>query len=118
MGDISKHFNREEFSCNCGCGFSTVDKGTLKLLEEVREHFDQPVIVTSGCRCPEYNRKVGGASKSKHVEGLAADIQVIGVEAKEVFDFLDGKYPNQYGLGSYSSFTHVDARPHKARWGG
>ena len=27
------------------------------------------------------------------------------------------KYPDKYGIGMYSSFTHIDTRRTKARWG-
>ncbi len=32
-------------------------------------------IVTSGCRCNTYNKKIGGAERSTHTFGMAADIQ-------------------------------------------
>ncbi|EFN9136236.1 serine/threonine protein kinase, partial [Escherichia coli] len=28
------------------------------------------------------------------------------------------KYPNQYGLGKYKTFTHIDSRSKKSRWHG
>lgn len=46
-------------------------------LEKVRALLEnKPVIVTSGYRSPEVNRKVGGAKNSAHLSGLAADIKV------------------------------------------
>ena len=116
MGDISKHFNRSEMSCNCGCGFDTVDVETLMVLEQVREHFNQPVTVTSGCRCEDYNYKVGGSKNSQHAKGRAADIQVKNTDPADVYDFVDLLYPDQYGFGKYDSFTHIDTRTIKARW--
>jgi uncharacterized protein YcbK (DUF882 family) len=41
---------------------------------------DEPVIVTSGYRCPELNRLVGGCPTSNHLTGCAADLRVAGKE--------------------------------------
>ena len=122
MGDLSVHFSRHEFACNgmgkgiCQCGFDTVDAETLEVLEEVRTHFGEAVTVNSGCRCDKYNKHVGGSPNSKHKEGRACDIMVNNVQPVEVYHFLDTKYPNQYGIGSYDTFTHIDTRGYKARW--
>jgi uncharacterized protein YcbK (DUF882 family) len=112
----SKWFKRSEFECRCGCGFCAVDAELLKVLEDVREHFRQPTKITSGCRCPKHNSNVGGAAKSKHVVGTAADIQVKDTNSSEVYAYLDNKYPNSYGIGKANSFTHIDIRPNKTRW--
>ena len=46
----------------------------MELLEQVRHLLgDKPVTITSGYRCPELNRLVGGAATSAHQQGLAAD---------------------------------------------
>ncbi|SDK68181.1 D-Ala-D-Ala carboxypeptidase family metallohydrolase [Billgrantia gudaonensis] len=113
----SPFFQRAEFACSCGCGFDTVDAETLAVLERVRRHFDAPVIVTSGCRCPAYNAQIGGAEHSQHTLGRAADIQVRGVEPAAVQAFLHASYPDAYGIGRYATFTHLDTRTHgPARW--
>ena len=45
------------------------------VLEPLREHFGMPVVVSSGYRCKELNRVVGGVRNSQHLTGEAADIQ-------------------------------------------
>jgi len=116
MGDISEHFNRSEFACQCGCGFDTVDAELLDVIEHVRYYFDVPVSISSGCRCPEHNKNVGGSPKSQHVLGRAADIIANLVEPEEIQKFLKSHYPDSLGVGSYDTFTHVDTRKGKARW--
>lgn len=114
---ISPHFNRSEFRCKCGnCGFDTVDVDTLDVLEAVRTHFDAPVVINSGYRCPAYNAKIGGAPSSQHTLGRAADIRVQGVEPGDVYDWLAANYPSA-SLGRYETFTHVDTRSNgPAHW--
>lgn len=48
------------------------------VLDPVRDKFSTPVIITSGYRCPQVNRLVGGANNSQHMSGCAADFYVQG----------------------------------------
>lgn len=116
MGDLARYFSRREFACKCGCGFDTVDAELLEVLTVVREHFDAPVTITSGCRCAEHNAAVGGSPNSQHLLGRAADIVVKGVPAIEVYRYLNLVYQGELGLGRYQTFTHVDTRSTAARW--
>ncbi|EAZ2866630.1 DUF882 domain-containing protein [Salmonella enterica] len=115
---ISKYFKRSEFACKCGCGQDTVDAELLAILEDVREHFGKPVIINSANRCPTHNKRVGGASKSVHLTGKAADIVVKGVAPDIVHAYLTAKYSGKYGIGKYNTFTHVDSRSKESRWNG
>ena len=45
-----------------------------QVLEPLREHFQEAVFVTSGYRCPQLNRAVGGVANSQHMRGEAVDI--------------------------------------------
>ncbi|SDO72160.1 Peptidase M15 [Halomonas shengliensis] len=117
MPQVSRHFKRREFACACGCGFDTIDSETLRILEAVRQHFGAPVVVTSAARCRQHNADVGGASRSQHIYGRAADIKVTGHPAAIVADFIEEQFP-WASVGRYLTFTHVDTRTHgPARWG-
>ena len=50
------------------------------VLEPARVDFGSPIYITSGYRCPELNKAVGGKPTSQHLRGEAADLQVRGVE--------------------------------------
>lgn len=116
-GDLSPHFNRFEFACKCGCEFDTVDSELLLALEQIRMHFNAPVIITSGCRCSQHNQDVGGSPHSQHLYGRAADFKVIGVELEEVRQYAERILDGEGGLGVYSSWLHIDTRTQGgARW--
>lgn len=116
MSIESRFFHRKEFACKCGCGFDAVDAELLGVLEDVRAHFNEPVYITSACRCREHNAYVGGGKNSQHLLGKAADIVLKNTSPSKVADYLEGKYGEKYGLGRYDTFTHVDVRDNKARW--
>jgi len=118
MGDLSDNFNRSEFECKCKCkcGFATVDIDMIKVLEDVRWHFGQPITIMSGCRCDEHNRAIRGATHSKHKQGIAVDFVVWGGSPRDIAAYLNAQYPDKYGVGDYPNFTHLDLRPNKARW--
>ena len=117
MGDLSKNFSRSEFTCSCGCGFDTVDAELLDILQTARDDLGAIFTITSACRCLERNEIVGGAANSQHPKGRAADIQVKGITPTKVHEYFFNKYPDKYGLGKYQTFTHIDSRSVRARWG-
>ena len=41
---------------------------------------EEPIVITSGYRSPEVNRRVGGSATSNHLTGCAVDIRVAGIE--------------------------------------
>ena len=125
MGDLSKHFNRREFACKCGCGDDSVDYQTVVELEDVREHFGARIDISSAYRCLRHNNKpvseggVGSNSASQHPRARAVDFTVEGIGPPEVQAYLKLKHPGKYGIGSYSKFTHLDTRTNgPARWDG
>ena len=46
------------------------------VLDPVRDKFCTPVIITSGYRCPQVNRLIGGVNNSQHMSGCAADFHI------------------------------------------
>ena len=75
-----KHFTEKELSCK-HCGKMGMDETTLKNLITMREDLDFPLPITSGYRCPEHNKAVGGHPNSAHMLGHAIDIQISGENA-------------------------------------
>lgn len=127
MGDLSKHFDRTEFTCKCGCGFCKPDPKLIEGLERIRELAGGlPVKVTSGCRCRKHNSTIPGHAKdSQHTYGRAADIKIKGTDGNwmsaSALIHLAEMVPqfNKGGIGRYTNRIHVDIRSNgPARWGG
>lgn len=61
------------------------------VLDPLREAYGKPIVVTSGYRSVKLNRAVGGASKSQHTAGQAADIRSVGdtvAENRRLFNLI------------------------------
>ena len=56
------------------------------VLDPVRDKFCTPVIITSGYRCPQVNRLVGGVDNSQHMSGCAADFHVKGFTPSMMYE--------------------------------
>ena len=50
----------------------------LGVLDGLREFYGKPIKITSGFRCTELNKLVGGSPTSAHVVGYAADLRPVG----------------------------------------
>ena len=83
---LTKHFTLEEFSFSSTAKSRGINN-TVPLqyipslrnlcevvLEPLREQVKEPVIISSGYRCPELNHVVGGKNTSQHMKGEACDI--------------------------------------------
>jgi hypothetical protein len=115
---LSEHFKVKEFACRDGSDKILISEELIALLEKIRTHFNRPVTITSGYRTKLYNEICGGATKSQHLYGTAADIIVGGTDPLKVCRYAEMLMPRSGGIGWYigSRFTHVDTRSTKARW--
>ena len=83
---LTKHFTLEEFSHSSTAKARGIDNTVPKqlvpalrnlcerVLEPLRERVKEPVIISSGYRCPALNKAVGGTNTSQHMKGEACDI--------------------------------------------
>lgn len=63
--------------------------GVDMVLDPLRRLYGKPIVITSGYRCPELNKRVGGVANSWHTQGNAADIHVSSLaEASKIFSNL------------------------------
>ena len=122
MGDLSKNFSRSEFACkgtNC-CGHSApVQPELISALQALRNQLNLPLSITSGFRCNRHNESVGGAARSFHTLGMAADVACLeGMTAEDLAQAAEAIPAfQQGGIGIYPSWVHLDVRTTgKARW--
>ena len=57
-----------------------------EVLQPLRDHLGRPVVVSSGYRCKDLNKKVGGVENSQHLKGEAADIKIS--DREELIDVM------------------------------
>ena len=123
---LSKNLTRKEVACKCGCGFDIVDIKLVDTFQAIRDYVGKPIYITSGCRCPEHNKKVGGEKNSAHIEGMALDMYINGLSSRQFGELAkkahkEDKLPHlRYCyLISNSSCIHmgVDEKARKSIWG-
>lgn len=113
-------FKPTEFRCTCGhcTGYpSYMRQVELKNLQKIRDHYDRPMIVTSGLRCKHANNASSGSiQNSLHLVGRACDFYMAGVtdtlEHRKAFIKWAKKLPNThyiYGNGINSKGVSVYA---------
>jgi uncharacterized protein YcbK (DUF882 family) len=91
-----------------------------KNLQVLRDEVKKPIKITSGYRTADFNAKIKGAIKSRHITGEAADLKIAGMTPKQVAAVIEkliaaGKM-EEGGIGIYSTWIHYDHRNVKARW--
>ena len=64
-------------------------------LEELRLRSGTPIIINSGYRSPQLNKKIGGVPTSNHLTGCAVDIRVSGMEQLIVYAAIIIQYANE-----------------------
>ena len=115
--NVGRHFKVKEFACRDGSQPVFIDTFLVAILDILRDRIGKPVIITSGYRTPEWNKKCDGAKYSYHMRGMAADIKVGSMTPKELAKKLNEIIPNECGIIVYESWVHVDTRPNKYRKG-
>jgi zinc D-Ala-D-Ala carboxypeptidase len=110
-----KNFSPAEIACR-GSGTLRIDERALDKLQALRDRLGKPLIVRSAYRSSAHNRAVGGAPRSKHMDGTAFDIAMANHDpvafeaaAREVGFLGFGFYPR-------SDFMHIDLGPAR-QWG-
>jgi uncharacterized protein YcbK (DUF882 family) len=115
---LTPSFRASEFRCRCrrpDCDAQAMARPFLVKLQALRDAYGKSLFVTSGARCPHWNRMVGGASHSQHLYGIAADLQPEDPADLPLLASLAEKV-GMGGVGEAKNFIHVDDGPQGRRW--
>ena len=116
---LSQHFQLSEF-CNWKKypqniptiqNVANMAYGCRNLLEPAREAIGCPIIINSGFRNADVNRRVGGVKNSQHLQGQAADIRPKDPQLfQRLVTFLKAcEYTDQLLTGP--GWLHISWRP-------
>lgn len=73
---------------------------------------DISINVSSGFRCSELNKAVGGSKSSHHLLALAADINVKGFKPEEVVRFcVEHEIQFDHLINEYDKWVHISFHP-------
>ena len=108
-----RYFKMHEFSSpdklNSGYNMSLV---LIRKLDAIREKFGYPIIITSGYRTKEHNKKLRkrgfkASIDSAHLRGLAVDIKCShSLMRYKLIDLAIGQGINRFGVSD--TFLHLD----------
>ena len=87
-----------------------------KVLQPIRDHFDKPIIISSGYRSPTLNRAIGGSPTSQHCYGQAADFEIPGIDNYTLAKWIEANlnYDQlilEFYTGGNSGWIHVGYSP-------
>jgi len=109
---LSLNFDSSEFKCPCPkCKDKEVKVSSLLIfkLELIRTSLgNKPIYISSGNRCEEYNKTVGGFSSSAHLTGEAADIKMLNYDPIDIGLAAEKVGGLRIGIGD--TFVHLDIR--------
>ncbi len=110
-------FTAAEFRCR-HCGKEDMKPAFMERLQALRDIYKNPIIITSGYRCPGHPVEKAKAEPGMHSTGLACDVGVQGADAHELlrlaFHFgFTGIGVQQKGAGR---FIHLDLRSTPSIW--
>ena len=112
-GQLTDHFSKKEFACQCGCGTGEISMDLVNKLESVRVEYGKAMRINSGIRCLEHNRKIGSRDTSSHIKCVAADVGCTSMgERLELLTILL-KYFTRVGINK--KFIHVDVDSEKPK---
>jgi len=90
-----------------------------KVLQPLREQMEESIKVSSGYRCPDLNKRIGGSKSSQHCFGQAADISC-DERTAEMYRYIKNNLIFdqliwEFGNDDNPSWVHVSFSPTKNR---
>lgn len=122
---LSPHFNTAEFKCKCGKNHEIkIDEKLINYLEKLFPVLGATkCIVSSGYRCREHDKRVGGSGYGQHTTGRAADVCFFDTKNKPISAKIvsckaqDLGIPGIANINSFYEYIHLDTRPNGTYYG-
>lgn len=126
---LTKNFSLSEFEHSQTATYHDIDNEAppeavenmkalcVNILQPLRDAHGS-VHISSGYRCPELNKRIGGSRTSDHQYGRAADIKVSGLSPFEVVEVIkDSGVPFKQVINEYNRWVHIsfDANNNKGQ---
>ena len=120
---LSPHFNVQEFRCKCGKAHDIlVSEELVAQLEKLFAALDcSKIIISSGYRCIDHDKAVGGNGGGYHTKGMAADFCCYAKNGAVISSKLVSCTAQDLGFGGIANinaaytYTHCDVRT-GGRW--
>lgn len=114
----ARYFSPGEFASK-GDGTLNVSQELVAGLDRMRGQLGFPLRITSAYRDPDHNHSIGGASRSRHVQGDAVDISLSGLSVPQRQALIQAAL--RWGFSSFGTYTnsdilHIDRRPQARGW--
>lgn len=119
--NLSPHFTLEELTATQHRGIDNTPpsdvlenlKTTANQLEAVRALLGCPLIISSGYRCAELNRAVGGQPNSQHLTGQAVDFIApqFGTPAEVTAKLAASGLKFDQLIKEFDRWTHISFAP-------
>ena len=107
---LSEHFSIKDFSCS-ESGKCRISLGLVGAIELLRSKSNNRVHILKGFEATEVAEKKGRVKKNYHTKGLAADIKIENLTAKEIFKLAeDIEEIKGLGLNIDEDYVHIDTR--------
>lgn len=123
---ICKNFTLKEFHCHCNGKYCTgyphiIDSILLANIQLLRDNIKLPMNITSGLRCENWNKHVGGSNNSRHKIGKAIDFydkysyklsERKSVINKWIKNYKESRYGYGNGYGNLRGKISYPKAPH------
>lgn len=121
MTNKTEHFNPTtdvKLLCTCGhpkCDKRSVRQGVLNMLELVRIDYGNPMVVTSGGRCPHHLNEIHRDKPADHQLCQGVDIRITGLaDAMRIMAIAVTFGFNAFGISLKGGFIHLGYRTGKS----
>ncbi|MDL2298901.1 D-Ala-D-Ala carboxypeptidase family metallohydrolase [Synergistaceae bacterium OttesenSCG-928-D05] len=104
---LTENFKLREFECPC-CKTVKLHPLLLERLQQLRNIWQKPLVITSGYRCEKHNTEVGGVPRSKHLQGRAVDVKVPASRQEEFKQLAESSGFSKIILYGERGFVHVE----------